>query len=292
MPDPILLIVGAVIGTAILLAIALVAGFWAGLQVGWRGQVPLSDELASLKLERERWLSNLSALNEKMEQSHELSEVVGLLAQSAHSSISPDLFRAIDSMIQTTRTLALELRSLQEAQQAVGENQETMKVRGDGPPPGDSPLLAPQHSLRIKADEETADPALTKDEMWEVTGQHCLADSSTELETKRYPYDCLQFLARWDYQQSLPDPDEYTSVRCHDISVTGVSFLWPEMPTFSRAIILIGPTDSPIYMVIEVSQYKSVYKHGSVCYLVGGRFVNRLERATEDWQKAEAVLCS
>src|SRR5688572_15438274 len=184
MPDPILLIVGAVIGTAILLAIALAAGFWAGLQVGWRGQVSLSEELGSLKLERERWLSNLSALNEKMEHSHELSEALGLLAQSAHSSISPDLFRAIDSMIQTTRTLALELRSLQEAQQAVGENQLAMKVRGDGLPPGDRPPLAPQHSLRIKADEETADPALTKHEMWEVTGQHCLADSSTELETR------------------------------------------------------------------------------------------------------------
>jgi hypothetical protein len=128
--------------------------------------------------------------------------------------------------------------------------------------------------------------------MWEVTGQHCLADSAADLESRRYPYDCLQYLAPWDGEESLPDSDKYTAVRCHDISVTGVSFLWPELPPFSRAIIVVGSSDSPIYMVIEVSQYKSVYMDGDVCYLVGSRFVNRLERSTEESRKPEAVLCS
>jgi hypothetical protein len=290
MPDPILLIVGAVIGTVILLAIALCAGFWAGLQAAGRAYVA---ELTSLRLERDRWLEGISELNSKMEHSHEQSEIVGLLAQSASSSLSPELFHAIDSMIQTTRALALELRSLHEGQPGAEPSvPPEMNVKGVGIAPQQALPPAPRHSLQVKEQGALADPGLTKDEMWEVTGQHCLADSSLELESKRYPYACVQYLSPCEPFDSLPEPGDYVAVRCHDISVSGVSFLWPEIPRFARAVILIGPSDSPIYMVIEVSQYKSVFMHGSVCYLVGSRFVSRLERIEDQSQRPEAVLCS
>jgi hypothetical protein len=121
-------------------------------------------------------------------------------------------------------------------------------------------------------------------------GRHHLGDSTFELECKRYPYDCVQQLAPWCDEGALPAKEDYVSVRCHSISVGGVSLLWHEPPKFTRATLSLGAVTTPIYMVIEVQAYKSVYMHGSICYLVQSQFVSRLELATPE--RAEPELAA
>ena len=282
MSDTILLIVGVAMGTALLLGLSLCAGFWAGMQVGARGHAALEGELERLRSERGQWLGKLDDLTAGVEASHEQSEVVGLLAQSAGDSISSELVAAVNQMLQTTRKLAHELQALQ-PQTSEGCVIHMGSVA--------KPVSQPQHPLMVVEDEMSV-PTLTHNEMLEVTGQHCLLDTDEELQTRRYLYDCVQRLAACEEDEAFPASAAFQSVRCHDISVNGVSFLWPAIPEFTRAILTVGPPSAPLYMMIEVTQFKSVFKHGAVCFLVGGKFVGRLGRAPLERRNAEAVLCS
>ena len=293
MPDTAILIaVSATIGTVVLLAIGLSAGFWAGFQAGARGDAGSSEELADLKHEHAECLAQLAALNSGIRAGHEQSEVVGLLAQSSRQPLSTELSTAIGRMVESMRALERRLHDLEDHEaRAPAANPEE---RGTGwkqpvqpsPPP-------PQHPMRVQDDDDAPSPTLTTQEMSDLMGgRHKLGESTFEMESRRYPYECVQQLAQWDEGEPLPAKDEYVSVRCHSISVSGISLLWHEPPKFARATLSIGAARSPIYMVIEVKAYKAVYMHESVCYLVQCAFAGRLERATEALSEQAATICS
>src|SRR5687768_13821203 len=101
----ILVAVSAIIGTVILLAIGLTAGFWAGMQGAPREDSGASEELAALRLEHSSCLAQLAALNSGIRAGHEQSEVVGVLAQSSRPPLSSELGAAIEGLVRTMRTL-------------------------------------------------------------------------------------------------------------------------------------------------------------------------------------------
>jgi hypothetical protein len=114
--------------------------------------------------------------------------------------------------------------------------------------------------MRVLDDEDSPAPTLTTQEMSDLMGgRHKLGESTLELELGRYPYNnCAEQLAPWDDGEPLPAKDDYVSVRCHSISVSGISLLWHESPKFTRATLSIGALRSPIYLVIEAKAYKAV----------------------------------
>ena len=288
MPDTLILIVaaGAVVGTTILLAIGLAAGYWAGFQAAAHGDDGGGDELTKLRSAFANCQSQLATLNSGIQASHELSEVIGLLAQSARPPLSSELSAAIDRMIRSVRALEKTIHVLQEteASQFINLPVPAREPFADQPPPT---------PLRVVDDDEAPDPKLTTQEMHDLVGSGGrLADSGLDTESRSYPYDCIQQLAPWAEGTPLPESVRFTSVRCHRISVRGVSFLWDAIPHFTQAIFCIRSQQAPLYMVLRVVCYKAVYKHGSVRQLVECDFVGRLEQVTEEWAEQEAIAAS
>ena len=280
MPDTAILIaLGAVIGTTILLALGLIAGFWAGLQAATRSLV---EELSALKLENAGKTAQLNALDSEIQSTHEQSEVVGLLARASHDRLPSELAVAIESMVESVRSLEKKLQNFQPPESRVRDTDRALSPVARWGEFTSRRAQLPQQPLRVVEKSAAQEVHLTTQEMCDVIGgRHRLGESTEEMKSRRYPYDCLQQLAPWDEEGPQPRPDSYVSVRCHDISVSGISFLWSDAPDFTRAILSVGAPEAPIFMVVEVTGYKSVYRHDEVCFLVGCRFVNRLEKVAK-----------
>jgi len=156
------------------------------------------------------------------------------------------------------------------------------------PPP--SPILV-TGTLKAPKWPATDGRTLTTEEMSEaVGGRHQLGDSTFGLESKRYPYDCLQRCVPWCEDEPSPAPHLIKTVRCHEISVSGISFFWPDEPEFSKVVISIGSRDKQVFMVAEVREHKAVYKHQQVAYLVSCQFVRRLEELTAELNEQDCVV--
>ena len=287
--DAILVIaVSAVVGTTVLLAIGLAAGYWAGLQAAERSDTDSSEELKTLKTDHANCQAQLANLNTGIRASHELGELVGLLAQSARPPLSSDLSEAIDCMIRNLRTLEQTIHTLLEPQ--ADERRNSKSTDDAWEKPLSEVMQPPQHSLRVVDEDDAADATLSAQEMSDLMGgRDRLGESTLGMESRRYPYDCIQQLAPWADDEPMPDRCDYTGVRCQDISVHGISFLWDPAPHFTRAILSIGLPEAPMFMVVEVVRFKSVFKHGRVCHLVETAFVNRLERAADESEMPECA---
>jgi len=270
-------IVAAMIATTLLLAFGAAAGYWAG-----------AARYAPL-------LAHMEGCIDSGERTAKYGEVVSALAQ-ADDRLPEAMSIAIQRMVVSTSELGARLRQLRsmanlpshssEAEDAVDLAEQP--IRQLTPPP--SPVVAPDR-LRDPKLPASADQTLTTEEMSEaVGGRHRLGDSTLGLESKRYPYDCLQRAVPWSEGEPFPAPHRIETVRCHDISVSGISFFWPDEPGFSKVVISIGSGEKQVFMVAEVRQHKAVYKHQQVAYLVGCQFVRRLEDLTAEWNKRDRVV--
>lgn len=112
---------------------------------------------------------------------------------------------------------------------------------------------------------------LSAKELSEFTAdKYEVAQESDVTEHRRYAYDCEQIVLPSSHQH------EQIRVRCHDISVDGISFLLAEEPSFRNLAITLGSLDTRTLMAAKIAYTKAVYMHGQHQVLVGGDFLSRL----------------
>jgi hypothetical protein len=102
-----------------------------------------------------------------------------------------------------------------------------------------------------------------------------------QLCAERRPYPTWQYIA--PTTDSLPEPSEFRDVYCHDISVGGISYLSPEVPTDMQICITCGSAPDWLVMEAQVANYRSVQYKGLPMYLIGCRFSRRLGSFSEVW---------
>jgi len=269
-------IVAAMIATTLLLAFGAVAGYWAGVA----RYAPMLDRLEDCI--------------ESGERTAKYGEVVSALAQT-DDRLPEAMSSAIQRMVSSTRELGAQLQHLRSVAKLPSHSTDPDSMGQTEQPnqqltPPPSPILDPG-TLKAPKWPVTAGRTLTTEEMSEaVGGRHQLGDSTLGLESKRNPYDCLQCAVPWCEDEPLPAPHRFETVRCHEISVSGISFFWPEEPEFSKVVISIGSRDKQVFMVAEVRQHKAVYKHQQVAYLVTCQFVRRLDELTAEWNERDCVV--
>ncbi len=91
----------------------------------------------------------------------------------------------------------------------------------------------------------------------------------------RRPYYRQQFLAPYD-GKNPPSAEDFRLLCCHDISSGGFSFFSPDRPTFDQLVVALGRAPF-VYMIAQVLHARPVEDEPSGNYLVGCRFLRRLE---------------
>jgi hypothetical protein len=201
---------------------------------------------------------------------------VALETAARHRTTAPaDLLRAIDQLVVATQRLSSQLTHALEL-----PHQEQGTCLGHS---------AKEHPLPARVTEKTEERApsgangvtlqasnhvLSAEEMQQLTSSNC--NFSVEHSPKRrYSYDAHQRVIPMDAAASVPCVEIAARVRCHDISVHGISFFWPGDPDFDRLVISLGADENPIWTMAEVMQSKAVFMHDEIRTLVGCRFIGR-----------------
>jgi hypothetical protein len=257
-------IVAGIVTAVVLLVFGAAVGFWAGtrtvppmLVAPSPADVTRSDEQAEL-------LQQLALCFETGELAAVQSVALAALSHSSADVLPAEMTKAISRLVDTTGDLAAQLHNVQ-----------TSSRRS----PGNTP---PSEPMRVSRSAN-----LTTEQMSSVMGgRKNLGDSTLGLEEKRYTYEAIQYFAEWDDAEPAPTLDQFSKVRCHDISVSGISFFLPEKPDFESAIISIGTGEKLMFMHIEVCQHKAVYMHREVSFLIGCRYLRRMEELTSAWHAA------
>jgi hypothetical protein len=192
---------------------------------------------------------------------HAACEVMTRFRESA----PPELLAAIDQLIVVTAKLGDQLHQI---------NQATAMRRMSQTPEVSPPL----RGIAAPAPAVTKSDMLSAEEMHEFTA---LAGEPTDSSStkRRYPYDCYQQVFPLHGMSRAPNLALARTVRCHDISVHGISFFWPDDPDFDRVVVSLGSDDKPAHMLAEVMQSKAVYMHDEIRTLVGCRFIGRYQMA-------------
>lgn len=92
----------------------------------------------------------------------------------------------------------------------------------------------------------------------------------------RRPFPTNQFIAPYLNGQ-LPTRDMFQQVLCHDISSGGFSFLLPQPPRFDSIIVALGMPPNVTYLTGRIVHTSASNPNGQSMYLVGCRFMGRVE---------------
>lgn len=281
-PDSSQLIFAAVV-TTVLLGIGAAAGYYAGMQVAvvrHRLAAPASGSHSASYWSLLQDIDRCTAQGAKVaEQGKRLVS----LGEAQTVPIAAELKAAIEQLSQTTRKLAEGLHQVQGAVRTAQSARQVLPVRPNTvtPPPaavynGESEtIVKPTGPDTIIPIPGVASSALTSAELSEFTGSPPQA-TAAEMRKQRHAYDCFQKLAPGCEDRSQVTPEELVNVRCHDISVEGISFFWPQKPDFEIGVISLG--DGSVLMSVEIRQTKAVFMHGEVQYLVGCQFLKRVDQ--------------
>jgi len=74
----------------------------------------------------------------------------------------------------------------------------------------------------------------------------------------------------------LPAPSEFSAVRFHDISRTGISFKMRVPPSFSRVVLRLGHPPGHVCVLAEVVR-STPFDEEMTEFLVGCRFLKKVE---------------
>jgi hypothetical protein len=239
-----------------LISVGALAGLYVGQRLAESKQIPPPPEPIRVR--------NLAiGLDRCLTGGHDIARQSAALLEAFRTQATPTkpaILAALERLDESTHRLVQQIDRLQQLQAAS---------------PSKQPAEAEADAGSFLALRAGNDPKLSSAEISNFTGQP-EAGAGPELRT-RHAYDCYQRLAPWNDGDPLPTPDEMISVRCHDLSVEGISFFLLESPTFDLAVISLGQ-NTGVMMVIEVRHSKAVYMHGQLQHLVGCRFVRRIER--------------
>ncbi|HUY89465.1 MAG TPA: GGDEF domain-containing protein [Pirellulales bacterium] len=92
----------------------------------------------------------------------------------------------------------------------------------------------------------------------------------------RRPFPTNQFIAPYLNGQ-IPTRDMFQQVLCHDISSGGFSFLLPQPPRFDSIIVALGMPPNVTYLTGRIVHTSASSPNGQSMYLVGCRFMGRIE---------------
>jgi hypothetical protein len=102
------------------------------------------------------------------------------------------------------------------------------------------------------------------------------SDESVERRTgSRRRYMCLQWLAPYR-EGHLPAQEDFSQVRCVDLSVNGFSFLVEGQPDYQYVVVALGDPAS-LFLSAEVVRRDVVPFEGENRLLFGCRFIARLD---------------
>lgn len=92
---------------------------------------------------------------------------------------------------------------------------------------------------------------------------------------ERRDFRCQQLLAPFD-GVTLPAQEDYSRVRCHDLSPTGFSYYADARPAAKKLVAALGRTPFRFF-VAEVVNQRIVERDGKRKILVGCRFIGRID---------------
>jgi hypothetical protein len=92
---------------------------------------------------------------------------------------------------------------------------------------------------------------------------------------ERHAYRYIQLLAPFD-GQVYPAQEDYSRVRCHDLSPTGFSYLADARPAAQQLVAALGRTPFRFF-IAEVVNQRVIERDGKRKILVGCRFVGRID---------------
>lgn len=92
---------------------------------------------------------------------------------------------------------------------------------------------------------------------------------------ERLEFRCIQLLAPYD-GETLPAQEDYSRVRCHDLSPSGFSYLADARPAAKKLVAALGRTPFRFF-IAEVVNQRVVERDGRRKILVGCRFIGRID---------------
>lgn len=108
-----------------------------------------------------------------------------------------------------------------------------------------------------------------------IAEQPQLRAKSERRTGERMAFRCIQLLAPYD-GQTLPAQEDYSRVRCHDLSPSGFSYLADARPAALKLVAALGRTPFRFF-IAEVVNQRVVERDGRRKILVGCRFVGRVQ---------------
>ena len=96
----------------------------------------------------------------------------------------------------------------------------------------------------------------------------------------RRPFPANQFIAPY-LEGKLPTKEMFQQVRCHEISSGGVSFFLPQPPEFDSLIVALGTPPKMTCLASRIVHTCASNADGGSMYLVGCRFLGRVELNVE-----------
>jgi hypothetical protein len=93
--------------------------------------------------------------------------------------------------------------------------------------------------------------------------------------SERRSFPTIQLMAPYD-GRTAPTQNDFGPVRCYDISRGGISFLWPEPPTFQHAVIGLESTLGRVWLKANVVRHLPIAGLRGE-FLVCCRFLGRVE---------------
>lgn len=87
--------------------------------------------------------------------------------------------------------------------------------------------------------------------------------------------------------ESLPKPEDFTTVKGYDISEAGISFFLSTPPASDKYVVILGTDLHPIYVKARVMRVAQ--KHA---YLVGCRFMGRFQQVASEPNNREQIACN
>ena len=277
----------------LMLAIGAWAGYWAGSRVllaAGSGNVWL-EERAQLRAELSQWA-------ERSNLAYGESQIVEDLSRKEAERLSGELLEAICRLVQRVSELRPSMPQLDPAGCERKDSAPLTRIGASRPPAVFQPQQHPPYETcpqpaRPSQPNQREQASLTTEQMTDlVGGRKNLGESTLGLESRRYPYECEQQVATWEPGDPPPTIHDFQTVRCHDISVDGISFFWPQQPDFETVIISIGAGDKLIFMHAQLSDDKAVFMHREVAFLVRCRYVRRMDELTAVWHAARELVGS
>jgi hypothetical protein len=87
---------------------------------------------------------------------------------------------------------------------------------------------------------------------------------------------------------AAPDPGDFASVACGDLSEEGISFYWPTVPPSDMAIVGLLVQGELTYLLAEVRSCTAIAGVASGKYRIGCRFIKRIEKLEDARSVSEA----